>query len=196
MNIMKRPAILLLSFFALCLASTLYLFGAKEGSETTDYRASYSKSPFQQHLDEAISNDADIAGFFNRYTDLSEKNSSLLKPAREYLDHIDTYFREARAQAQGIRDSALRAQMENLVAQKEAKVTAATANLRAAIKTYTTQHALLDDQRTAVRVVASIGAFEAYLEKNTPAVSQVHAATASEGKLLNEGRALVHTPQP
>jgi hypothetical protein len=193
---MRRPVFLFLLFFSLCLASTLYMFGGSAAARdytnelSSETRSSY-KSPYQQHLDEAIERMPALEKHIQDFEAKQIENTELLKATRSYLAHIDSYFEQVKVEAEAIRDSSLRTQVLASIAAREANAAAKTASLRTALADYEILNPLAADYKKAAEIMGSLSAFETYLQDNKVDTTDVRKATLNTYNLIEAGKALV-----
>lgn len=198
---MRRPVFLFLTFFSLCLASTLYLFGGSAEAaeyanrELVSYERSATPSVYQQHLDEALKGQPALAGHIALWEAKQAENQKLLQATHDYLAHINTYFLEAKAEAEMIQDSALRAQVLGNLATREAAVQAQTASLRKTLADSNTLMRRAADYKRAAEVMGSLSSFDAYLQSSQVDTSSARKALLNNYNLIEAGKALVDVTQ-
>lgn len=198
---MRRPVFLFLTFFSLCLASTLYLFGGSataaelSQSENTYGKGRYAPSVYQQHLDEALKNQPALASHIALWEAKQAENQKLLQASHDYLAHINTYFLEAKAEAEMIQDSALRAQVLDNLATREAAVQVQTASLRKTLADSNTLMRLAADYKKAAEVMGSLSSFDTYLQTSKVDTSSARKALLNNYNLIEAGKALVDVAQ-
>lgn len=199
---MKRPVFLFLAFFSLCLASTLYLFGGSaSAAETRGYGTKAGElsgyrttSVYGQHLEEAIERLPQLAAYLEDYAAKETQNRQLLQATYDYLGHIDTYFREARAEAGAIRDSSLRVQVLATLEAREADALAQTAGLRKTLADYNTLQPLATDYKKAAEIMGSLSSFETYLKAHKVDTTGARKAILNTYNLIEDGKKLVQAP--